>query len=92
MQQEHLGAPVWAGTSSCGAVLSCCKAPADDSPFPCRVGPRYHQASVFHYKGRRLTTYRSMGDAVLGPRGGLAVEVMQFFINLGAVITNTILA
>jgi hypothetical protein len=33
-----------------------------------------------------------MGDAVLGPRGGLAVEVMQFFINLGAVITNTILA
>ena len=40
----------------------------------------------------RLPTYRAMGAAVLGPRGGAAIEALQFFINLGCIITNTILS
>eukprot|EP00775_Hariotina_reticulata_P012815 gene12815-12942_t len=55
----------------------------------------FHQAHLFHYKGGRHTTYKRMGNAVLGPYmgrwGGLVIAALQAFINCGTGITNIIL-
>lgn len=66
--------------------------PLPDAALHCR----YHQSVLFHHRGRN-STYKIMGDAILGPTrlgpwGGWLIAGLQYFINVGTTITNMILA
>ena len=52
----------------------------------------YHQAHLFHVLGERQDTYKAMATAILGRGGGRAVAGVQYFINVGVAITNTIMS